>query len=266
MAGRIAAAAFFALVMIVSLSENSVAQSAETGGGSAAAADSQGFIGPQARALVTARDRAVLSAELEARIAEMPVRPGEAFAEGDTLVRFACDRHAAQRDTASADVASARARLDSVEKMVSLNAAGPLEAAIARAELERAEAQLRLFQADVNRCRLRAPYDGRVVAWHSNPHEMARVGIEAVEIVAAGDLELEMIVPSAWLAWLEDGQALSLSVDETGEAYGATVTSIGAEVDPVSQTVPVRATFDSPPEDLIPGMSGVAVFPAPDRS
>ena len=72
-----------------------------------------------------------------------------------------------------------------------------------------------------------------------------------------------MIVPSAWLAWLETGIELSLLVDETGAAFQAKVSVLGAEVDPVSQTIVIRARFLNDPASLIPGMSGVAIFPKP---
>jgi membrane fusion protein (multidrug efflux system) len=222
--------------------------------------------GPTARALVVALDRAVLSAELTARISEMPVRPGDTFAEGDRLIRFDCRVFAAQRDVGAADLQAAETRLESARKLLTLNAGGPLDVAVAEAERDRAAAQLRLYQETVNRCSVRAPFDGRVVTWHARPHEIASLGVELIEVLASEGLELEMIVPSAWLSWLEVGLPISLSVDETGEAYGASVAVIGAEVDPVSQTVALRARFDAPPPGLLPGMSGVAIFPVPDRS
>lgn len=216
---------------------------------------------PQVRALVVSRDRAVLSAEIAARIADMPFRPGDAFDQGDRLVRFDCSRFVAQRDVAVGDVAAARKSLESVEKLRSLNAAGQLEVEIAAAQLSKAEAQQRLYQSDVNRCGIQAPYGGRIVAWHANPHEVANPGEDLIEIVRVGSLEIEMIVPSGWLSWLKPALPLTVAVDETGRRYDATITTIGAEVDPVSQTVAIRATFADSPDDLLPGMSGSAAFP-----
>lgn len=234
--------------------------------GSATAQSNEEALGPSVRALVVAIDRAVLSAELTARISEMNVRPGDSFESGDRLIRFDCRVFAAQRDVGAADLKAAETRLESAEKLLSLNAGGPLDVAVAVAERDRATAQLRLYQETVNRCSVRAPFDGRVVAWHARPHEIASPGLELIEILAVDHLELEMIVPSAWLSWMEAGIPLSLSVDETGEAYSAVVAVLGAEVDPVSQTVAIRARFDTPPPGLLPGMSGIAIFPVPNRS
>lgn len=246
-------AACFVALSVLSAGMNAVAQSDNS--------HTDVVDGPLVRALVVSRDRAVLSAEIAARIAEMPSRPGDRFVKGDRLVRFDCSRFVAQRDVGAADVEAAQKSLQSVEKLRSLNAAGQLEVEIAAAQLAKTEAQQRLFQSDVNRCTIGAPFDGRVVAWHANPHEVANPGDDLVEIVAAGNLEIEMIVPSSWLSWLAPDLSFAVAVDETGNRYEAKVTKLGAEVDPVSQTVAIRARFDSAPQDLLPGMSGTAIFP-----
>jgi hypothetical protein len=40
-------------------------------------------------------------------------------------------------------------------------------------------------------------------------------------------LELEFIVPSAWLRWLKTGYAFSVAVDETGKSYHAPCRAAG---------------------------------------
>lgn len=71
---------------------------------------------------------------------------------------------------------------------------------------------------------------------------------------------MQLNVPSAWLAWLERGTAFEVNIDETRKSYAATVTELGARVDPVSQTLPVKAVINGRHEELLAGMSGVARF------
>jgi len=219
--------------------------------------------GTGARALIVAHDKAVLSAELTARIRNMQYRPGDRFSKGDTLVEFDCGRYTAQRDVGKADVVAAEKSMASVEKLVTLNAAGHLDAEIAAAQVDKAKAMLRLYQSDVDRCVLRAPYPGYVVAWHANPHEVAAPGAPLVEILGSEALEIEIIVPSNWLSWMRIGAPIEVLIDETGEHFQASLTTLGADVDPVSQTVQVRAAFAAKPIGLVPGMSGVASLSAP---
>ena len=47
---------------------------------------------------------------------------------------------------------------------------------------------------------------------------------------------------------------------ENGLKYSATVNTLGANIDPVSQTIDATAKFDENYETLLPGMSGTATF------
>lgn len=62
----------------------------------------------EARAVIKAIDRAMLSSELAAQVASIPVRPGEAFAKGAQLVKLNCDLYQAQAEKASAQVQATR--------------------------------------------------------------------------------------------------------------------------------------------------------------
>ena len=228
--------------------------------GTAAGADAAAA---SVRALVTAHERATIASGMPGRIAAMPVRRGEPFAAGDTLVRFDCARYLAERDAGEAAVTAAKAELKSKRRLFELNAIGALEVELAEAKRAQAEARLRGYQVNVERCRIRAPYAGRVADWNAQPHESVDIGDAVIEIVGTERLDLELIVPSAWLKWLRSGDGFKVRIDETGSVHPATVRATGAAVDAVSQTVTVYGRFDTPPDDLVPGMSGVALFEKP---
>ena len=69
-------------------------------------------------------------------------------------------------------------------------------------------------------------------------------------------LELEFLVPSAWLGWLKNGQRFAVEIDETGKSYPARFTRLGARIDPVSQSIKVGAAIDGSFPELLAGMSG----------
>jgi len=221
--------------------------------------------GPSAPALVQAMDRTAIASELPARIAEMPVRPGERFAQGDVLVRFACAAYEAQRAAARADVASAQAQLAVKKRLFELQSAGALEVDVAEAAVTRAQAEVRIYQVQVDRCVLRAPYAGRVVEWTARPFGSVETGEPLLEIVGVERLEVEVIVPVAWMRWLEPGAPFTLSALDGAETAQATVKSLGAAVDPASQTVVIRASLDDAGPGWLPGLSGRAVFAPPEQ-
>lgn len=212
------------------------------------------------RVLVTPRREAVLSAELAGRILRMPVEEAGRFAEGDELVAFACDLHRAALAEEQASESAARATLENRRELAELRSTGTLDVALAEAEARRTAARVAMQRGMVERCVLRAPFHGRVVERLGKPFESVAAGTPLLSILDDSELELEMVVPSAWLAWLRPGDAFDVRIDETGSTHTAVVRTIGARIDAVSQAVAVRGAFDARPEDLLAGMSGTALF------
>jgi RND family efflux transporter MFP subunit len=216
--------------------------------------------GAEARVLVTTAERAVLSGELAARINRIAVRPGESFQKGDLLIAFDCAAYKAQRATVAADFRQADAQFKSQKRLFELRSVGELDVIMAEAARDSTRAQLQLQDVYLERCQINAPYDGTVVEWRSQPYQIANPGDELLAIIGSGSLELELVVPSQWLAWLARGKTFQARIDETGSMITAKTERIGADIDPVSQTVKIFATIEGQQDKLLPGMSGVAVF------
>jgi len=215
---------------------------------------------PTARGLLEPPVEAVLASGIAGRIEDLPRREGERFAAGDLLVRFDCALYEARLAAAQAGALKARRQLANDRQLANLNSIGRLEVGLAEAELARAEAEAGVTAVLVERCRLPAPFDGRVVAWRAEPFETVGEGAPIIEVVAAGPPEVALIVPSRWLSWLAERQPFVFTVDETGSRHVGTVSRVGARVDPASQTVRVTGRLDAAADALIPGMSGTARF------
>lgn len=216
----------------------------------------------EARAVIKALDRAVLSGELAAKVKSLPVRPGEAFSKGDSLVELDCALYQAQADKVSAEVRAARIKRDNARELKALNSIGELDVALAQSEYAQSLAELQIARLNTDRCTIKAPWDGKVVTLHVNAHENIRQQQELIEIVGFSALEAEIVVPAAWLNWLEPGQPVRLLVDDRTEPTEAVISAIIPAIDAVSQTVLLRATITQESE-LIPGMSATAVLSAP---
>jgi multidrug efflux pump subunit AcrA (membrane-fusion protein) len=81
-----------------------------------------------------------------------------------------------------------------------------------------------------------------------------------MEILNSRQLELHMIVPSRWLAWLKKGSRFNVRVDELDKDFPARVVRLGASIDPVSQTISVVGEVQGAHPELLPGMSGWAML------
>lgn len=216
----------------------------------------------EARAVIKAIDRAMLSSELAAQVTSIPVRPGEAFAKGAPLVKLNCDLYQAQAEKVSAQVQATRIKRDNAQELKALNSIGAMDVALAQSEYAQSLAELKIARLNTERCTIKAPWAGRVVTVHINAHEIIRQQQELIEIVGFSVLEADIVVPAAWLSWLKPGQPIELRVDDRSEPTAAVLSAIIPAIDAVSQTVLLRAKITQESE-LIPGMSASAVFTPP---
>lgn len=204
-----------------------------------------------------------LSSEVSATIADMSLRPGDSFEAGTALITFDCRLFEAQLAKAQATLAGANQAQAVVDRLVSLGSSGELEQAQARARSAEAEADSLYLRTMVDKCTIKAPFDGRVTRRLARQHEYVTPGQPLLEIVDTGPLELQLLVPSQWVTWLDRGKAFTVSVDETGTDITAKVIRIGAVVDPVGQSITLSGALDQAHPDLLPGMSGWAQFDVP---
>lgn len=210
-----------------------------------------------ARGLVKAKSRAVLASEIGAVVNKTPLRSGDAFKKGDLLIGFDCRLLTNQKDKVAAQTTGAKAELANARDLEKMRSIGKLDVTLAEAGYKTAQAELRIASLNVERCSVKAPFDGTVVQLLVNEYESVDLRSNLIEIVSSSALEVEIIAPADWLNRLTPGQQAVMNVDELGTATPLEIIAIGGAVDPVSQTVLIRARFTNKPTDILPGMSGV---------
>ena len=216
----------------------------------------------EARGVLRARDQAMLASELSGRIVELPFSEGETFKKGDTLARFDCSAYQAQLNAAQAASRGAGEELAHNKQLAALNSVGRFEVARAEARLSETQAQSQVYQVQVKRCNVLAPYDGQVVQRKVQRYESVSAGAPLLEIVDNRSLEIHLLVPSRWMGKLKPGQTFSFTPDETGKSLHATVKRLGARIDEGSQTLLLVASVPDA-GGLLSGMSGTARFVEP---
>ena len=214
------------------------------------------------RVQLTARYHTVLSAGLSAKVERLPLREGQRFGKGDLLLQLDCAVERAQWKKAKALLHVAARKAEVSRRLAELNSIGQLEQLVAEADAEKASAELEVMEATVKACRIQAPFTGRIASLTVAEHQYVKQGTELMEILGDRQLEVEMIVPSHNLANLEVGERFQVTVDEVGKSYPAKIITLGAKIDPVSQSLKVIAEIDGQFPELLPGMSGIASFDA----
>jgi RND family efflux transporter MFP subunit len=182
------------------------------------------------------------------------------FNKGDLLIQFDCSLYEAQKDVVSANANSALIKLKSDEQMLQMRSIGKYELELSISEYEKAKSELHIAELNVERCQIKAPFDGAVEEIVVNAFETIQPQVELMKIIQTDVLELEMVVSSEWISWLSIGHPIKVYIDEIQKEFSATVSGIGANVDPVSQTIQLKGTITETNPALLPGMSGRVLF------
>lgn len=236
------------------------AQPARPGTDAASAAALSDAANERPRVLLMPEHETTLVAQTVGRIERLGGGLGEAFRAGATLVGFDCAEQQARLKIGRAELDSAGRNLEAKQRLAALQAAGEIEVQIARAAVDRANAQVELANVQIAQCRIRAPFAGRIAKLHVREHQGVNIGQPLMDIVADGPLKLRLNVPSRWLAWLAAGHRFEVAIDETRKIYPATVSALNARVDAVSQSIEIEARIVGKHPELLPGMSGTARF------
>lgn len=191
----------------------------------------------ESRALVVASQEAILSSELAARIDNIAVKEMQRFNKGDLLIQFDCSLYEAQKDVVSANANSALIKLKSDEQMLQMRSIGKYELELSISEYEKAKSELHIAELNVERCQIKAPFDGAVEEIVVNAFETIQPQVELMKIIQTDVLELEMVVSSEWISWLSIGHPIKVYIDEIQKEFSASISGIGANVDPDRKSV-----------------------------
>ncbi len=217
------------------------------------------------RGIIRAEASATVSSELLARVARIPLKPGQSFRAGDLLLEFDCRRYEADLRAADAEVKAQEIYVETNRQLLRHRAAGSNDLALAEAKLAQATATADSLRVRISQCSIAAPYDGRIVERLVDIFEMPQPNSPLLKIVKDGQLEVEVIVPSVWAVWLKPGMQFEFAVDETRTTHKARLFDLGAVIDPVSRTLKITGQLIDTSPLLRPGMSGSARIAPPSN-
>ena len=135
--------------------------------------------------------------------------------------------------------------------------------ALSGARVEEGKADVALARAQLNKCKVQAPYAGQVVKRIAQEYESVDIGAPLIAILEDRYLEMTLNAPSRLITSLVKGIRFRVSIDETGRRYHAEVLRVNPKIDPTSRTFNVTAGFVDTHPELRAGMTGDAMFVQP---
>lgn len=203
----------------------------------------------------------LISAGLDAKLELFPVRAGNRVEQGEVIAEFNCAIERANNTIELAREESAARSVEINERLRQLNNLSELELAQSRSELDIARAEVERTSSILSECVIRAPFSGTVTEKYVEAYQYVSKGEVLIELIDTRNLEIEMVLPSLNLNRYQAGRQFEFLIDETDQTVDAVIDRVVNVIDPVSQTVRVIGTLVNPPENLMPGMSGVVFFP-----
>ncbi|TVQ93624.1 MAG: efflux RND transporter periplasmic adaptor subunit [Deltaproteobacteria bacterium] len=221
---------------------------------------------------VRAFERSVLAAAASGPITELALREGASVQRGDLLLAVDPQPAAARLAVATSEAREAEVSAGRAEREVerlSRVAEGVLSASeldLARTEAESLRARVGRLQAAarearvlLDRHRLRAPFDGEVVALLASVGDWVEPGQPVLELVNLGALDLRVDAPRALARQLSKGDRARLRFGS--ERADAEVVGIASSLERTSRTAVVRLEPLEPvPEWIVPGLSVTVDF------
>lgn len=237
--------------------------------------------------------RAQVAAEEAGSVQELPIIEGQVVKQGDVLARLDSTRLTLELQQLEAEEQVALATLDErradarwreldLENYRTLSRGGATNVKelydaesqyrIAEARVAAAERQVQVIRAraDLLRQRLedmtvRAPFDGVVVARHTDLGEWLALGSPVAELVSINELDAWLDVPQDYAdAILGRRPTVTITIDATKRVIESDNIRIVPQISPNARTFSVVVRLDNADGLLAPGMSLTAWVPTGD--
>lgn len=210
----------------------------------------------------------VISRLPTARVLQVPVDSGEAFAAGAVLIKLEDSDLQAKANAARENLRAAESRLQFAEADFERNtkllqsqtvtmrqyeeSASVFNAAKAQVAMMRHE----LENADINLgfATITAPFDGVVSERNADPGDLATPLNRLLKLFNPAKLQLRVPIRESLFARVALGDRLRVAVESTGKVYDAEIKEIIPAVDPGSRTFLIHACLEGNTEGLKPGM------------
>jgi membrane fusion protein (multidrug efflux system) len=203
--------------------------------------------------------KTVVIAQVNGRLASLPVRESEAVGGGQLLAALDPAEYELAVQEAEAAVRDADAKyreLTLFDERIADAAVRRDRDAVARSKsgLEAAQVRLRKAQLERSRTRVGAPFAGRVASLKVVPGQWVRAGDELMTIVELDPIKVEVQVLESEVGFLAPGRRASVTFAAFPTPVGGAVQTINPMVESGTRTARVTVLVPNPGGRILPGM------------
>ncbi|GAB4238288.1 MAG: hypothetical protein Tsb0021_18050 [Chlamydiales bacterium] len=212
------------------------------------------------RVVLEPRHRTEISAQVSSPVKIITKKLGETFDEGELLIQLDNRIFEGNVVKAAAEVEKAEVEYEAKKQLYQDRIGSYFDLKFAEAKLQAAKAELIIAEEELKATQIQAPYRGKVVDVEVEEYELPVAGAKLIEVVDDTVLVAKILLPADLLNFVKVGTPFRIRIQETGNEVEATVSRLGAVIDPASSTLMLEAQIPNEDGELVPGMRGTAYF------
>jgi membrane fusion protein (multidrug efflux system) len=206
-------------------------------------------------AKVAAKQSVRITAEIPGRIESLPYDEGDKVRRGYMLAKINARIASAQLQQAEAQAELAKATYERTKKMHAKNLAASAEVEVTKAQAASAEAAVELASANLEKAVISSPITGVVSKVFAKKGEVAAPGVPLLEVVQIDEVDVVADVAERDISLLEPGAEATIETEAyPGRPFAGTIGNVGLTANGTTRTFPVEIAVDNKDGALRPGM------------
>jgi len=207
--------------------------------------------------------RAILATRGAGIIQELPVKQGNLVRAGQTLLVLDAEDKPAMVETAQQLVRQRKAELEAAQRLAKTGTLAKLSLDTTVSALAQAESQLKAAQADLERLKVVAPFDGIIDSVDVELGSAVAQGAQVATLLSLDPVVVKGEVSERDLAYIKSGDKAEARLVD-GEKVTGTVRYISREAATATRTFRVEVAIPNPDERIPAGMTAeITVRAAP---
>lgn len=202
-----------------------------------------------------AEQSVMMKPEIEGIVESVEFEQGQSVQAGDVLFRLRSREQAAKLREARANRDLAHQRWKRSQQLLSRDASSRDQADVAQAEFEISKARVDLASVELERTKIRAPFDGVVGQRFVDPGARVEEETELVRVDSLDRLQVTFGVSDEGLPYVATGLSVNVWVRPyPGEKFPGEVFFVSPTLDPRNRRIWVKAWIDNADRRLAPGL------------
>ena len=202
---------------------------------------------------IEANESVILKSEVSGKITGIFFNEGQFVEKGILLIKVYDDDLQAQLSKAQANLkltedVEARQRL-----LLDREAISRQEYDVAFANLQAAQADVSLLQAQISKTEIKAPFDGTIGFRKVSPGEYITPGVDIASLVNDNPAKIQFTVPEKYSQLLGQNTVIKYRLEGQPAERSARVYAVAPYIDQATRTLQLKALTPNPHGTLIPG-------------